>query len=314
MSTTVWNEEELLSLISNSVKESLHLDYKACNALQKNDDRKKDELSKDVSAFANSDGGTLIYGITEVNNVPINIDDGYDPLVITKEWIEDVITSRISRRIEGIIIHQVILLSHPGKVAYVVVIPQSVNAPHMASDHRFYKRFNFKSCPMEEYEVRDVQNRYISPILSLNVGYSSDNITFKLPHIDDRSINYSNPIVQNISIYNNSSKPAEYTIVMLYYDMRIKVGISSEYEKSDVILGNMPIQRYIHKIAIPGRMPIWKGIVFAFPGSISLEFPQYEDNFYFGWEILSPGMNKKMLKSSFELIDGKLLSVNKEEL
>jgi len=36
-------------------------------------------------------------------------------------------------------------------------------APHMAADHRFYKRFNFESIPLEVYEVRDVGHRQESP-------------------------------------------------------------------------------------------------------------------------------------------------------
>jgi hypothetical protein len=30
---------------------------------------------------------------------------------------------------------------------------------HMAEDHRYYKRFNFQSVPMEHYEVEDVMHR-----------------------------------------------------------------------------------------------------------------------------------------------------------
>ena len=51
-------------LIDNGVEESIHLDFKAAGALAK-DDKKKNEIAKDVSAFANSDGGIIIYGISE---------------------------------------------------------------------------------------------------------------------------------------------------------------------------------------------------------------------------------------------------------
>ena len=46
------------------------------------------------------------------------------------------------------------------KVAYVVQIaPATSRAPHQANDHRYYKRFNFESTPMEDYEVRDLMRR-----------------------------------------------------------------------------------------------------------------------------------------------------------
>ena len=37
----------------------------------------------------------------------------------------------------------------------------------MAKDHRFYKRFNFKAEPMEEYEIWDVLRRNEGPELNL---------------------------------------------------------------------------------------------------------------------------------------------------
>lgn len=46
---------------------------------------KKNEVSKDVSAFANSAGGTIVYGMIENGYVPVRLDSGYDPSVISKE-------------------------------------------------------------------------------------------------------------------------------------------------------------------------------------------------------------------------------------
>lgn len=51
-----WEEEDIDLLIQNRVQESLTLDYKGCDSLDKNNPNRKKELSKDVSAFANSAG------------------------------------------------------------------------------------------------------------------------------------------------------------------------------------------------------------------------------------------------------------------
>ncbi|HLF59372.1 MAG TPA: ATP-binding protein [Alphaproteobacteria bacterium] len=159
-----WTERELLERINNSVEENATLDYKACDALQKNDG-KRNEVSKDVSAFANSAGGIIIYGITERGHIPDAVDEGFNPQEISKEWLEHVINGKIQPRIGDVTIFSVSLTTtHPGKVAYVVDIPQSHTA-HQASDKRYYKRFNFESVPMEDYEVRDVMNRRKHPIL-----------------------------------------------------------------------------------------------------------------------------------------------------
>ena len=57
--------EDINNFISNKIEENLNLDYKASDALQRND-KKTNEISKDVSAFANSDGGLIIYGIKDI--------------------------------------------------------------------------------------------------------------------------------------------------------------------------------------------------------------------------------------------------------
>jgi hypothetical protein len=189
MDTTIFThyiekEEDVLSLIRTGTEENMNLDYKACDSLQQTDPKKK-EISKDVSAFANSDGGTIIYGVIEEGHVPINTDDGYDPNEITKEWLEQVINSRIKRRIDGILIKSIPLESKdPSKVIYAVHIPQSTTA-HQAYDKRYYKRFNFESVPMEDYEIRDAMNRSKYPRIEPFFGFkrhnqNEDGIYYKL--------------------------------------------------------------------------------------------------------------------------------------
>jgi hypothetical protein len=157
-----WDDAFLLQLIAVGEQESLTLDYKASAALAKTDLKKKD-ISKDVSAFANSAGGFLVYGMLENKHIPTSIDVGADRNVITKEWLESVIKSTIQPTVEGIVIKSIQLPSKgPDKVCYVVQIPQATSrAPHQASDYRYYKRFNFESAPMEDYEVRDLVRRSI---------------------------------------------------------------------------------------------------------------------------------------------------------
>ena len=94
--------DDLNRLIAEGIKESLTLDYKASPALGKGE-KQRDELCKDVTAFANSAGGQIVYGVEEDKHVPTKIDDGADP-AITKEWIEQVIDSRVQQCIEGLVI------------------------------------------------------------------------------------------------------------------------------------------------------------------------------------------------------------------
>lgn len=153
-----YTQADIQSLIDNNVEESVHLDFKAAPALDKSE-RKKEEISKDISSFANSDGGLIVYGISENKEHCAESPSFVDGNEFTKEWLEQVINSKINRRIEGIEIFPVRFENSIAKTVFVVKIPRSSNAPHMCSDHRYYRRFNFSSVPMEEYEVRDLFNR-----------------------------------------------------------------------------------------------------------------------------------------------------------
>lgn len=71
------------------MQENIHLDYKDSRAV---DPKKSDEIAKDASAFANSDGGVIIYGVAEDNNhFPVKIDSGVDHLAFSHERLEQII-------------------------------------------------------------------------------------------------------------------------------------------------------------------------------------------------------------------------------
>ena len=55
--------EDIDRLVNNRVCESRYLDYKRKINLEKGDDRK--EFLFDICSFANSEGGVIIYGVSE---------------------------------------------------------------------------------------------------------------------------------------------------------------------------------------------------------------------------------------------------------
>ena len=180
-----YTEEDLRELISSQAEESIHLDFKATGALDKTNE-KRAEIAKDVSAFANSDGGIIVYGITEENHVASNFSfiDGNE---YTKEWLERVINDGIQRRILGIQISPIRVNGDIKQTVYVVKIPRSVDAPHMCvKRHIYYRRYNFESVPMEDYEVKDLYNRSVTPNLEITgcsfykAEETEDRITYEL--------------------------------------------------------------------------------------------------------------------------------------
>ncbi|WP_313377043.1 ATP-binding protein [Chishuiella sp.] len=161
-----WSLELINKYIDNKVEENLHLDYKASGSLQKND-KKTNELSKDISAFANSDGGTIIYGIKE-NQLNKHLPEEIDPIdrnEISKEWIEQKLQGNITPRIQNLLIIP-ITVNEPNEVIYVIEVPKSDTA-HQANDRKYYKRFNFNSEPMYDYEIKDILNRNKFPKIDL---------------------------------------------------------------------------------------------------------------------------------------------------
>lgn len=206
---TIWDEARLRQLISDQVEESLTLDYKAAAALGVSDKKKK-EISKDVSAMANSAGGVLVYGIAEHDNkdkrhIPAYLDP-INRLEFSKERLEQIINN-IRPRIENVVIHPVALSSRPTDVVYVVEVPQSMTA-HQATDYRYYKRYNFESVPMDDYEVRDIMARAKHPILQLEPFVSvSQTSSERHCHLYVRVTNISNVFAQYVSVILWLPKP-----------------------------------------------------------------------------------------------------------
>jgi hypothetical protein len=165
-----WTKQRLDQMIADGVEESLSLDYKRADSLAKTDG-KKAEVTKDVSAFANSTGGVLIYGVAEFgDDARRHLPERLDPIQrteISKEWLDQVIQT-IQPRIEDVVIHPVTISERDNTACYIVEVPQSDTA-HMARDHRYYKRHNFNALAMEDYEVRDVMNRRTHPKMQASI-------------------------------------------------------------------------------------------------------------------------------------------------
>ena len=169
MKTIPKTEEDLLALISAGVEESANLDYKRSESLNRRDDKKKAEITKDISSFANAAGGVVIYGVAE----GVTAETRHRPEALSpvdrkehsKEWL-DQICAGIQPPVEGLEIQSIQLSSAPNHVAYVVIIPASTTA-HQAIDGRYYQRRNFITEWMEDYQIRDVMNRRSHPIIDL---------------------------------------------------------------------------------------------------------------------------------------------------
>lgn len=179
----IFNLDDIDTIISNGYEESQYLEFKEKRAFEIKDLRS--EISKDISAFANSTGGIIIYGIEEKNSKGYRL-SFIDGDKFTKEWLQQVISSNIQRRISGIQIFPIRYNNNLKETIYVVKIPESIDSPHQALDKKFYKRDNTECIPMHEYEIRNIYNRAIKTHLEI------EKIEIKNPSISGSIERYSN--------------------------------------------------------------------------------------------------------------------------
>lgn len=163
-----WTLDDIHAVLAAGEQENISLEYKSSLAIGEWSDRSRNELSKDLCAFANSAGGIIVIGVGEVAHKPAVLDDGVDTRITSKEAVESALAARISPRIENLTIKEIPNPHLPFFSYFVIGIPRSMRAPHMCNSfHRYYKRYNFECVPMEHYEVEDVRRRQSEPALEL---------------------------------------------------------------------------------------------------------------------------------------------------
>ncbi len=259
-----WEESDLEALVQNGAMESLELDFKRCDAIdvssEKRREKSKKELSKDISAFANSAGGTLVYGIVEEKHVAMRLDDGFDPSQPPKEWIDQVMNSTIRPRLNGVRIKPVQLnTARPGKVAYVVAVPQSTTA-HQASDKRYYKRFNFESVPMEDYEIRDVMHRALEPRVSVLATHEGrDKGELKFQEREDGV--FTSPKLMFYVSNEPGAAVAEYLQAQIFVSDTVQVTQGAGQPSGTVVHlpGGKLTYHYREHVISPGDVPLFSG-------------------------------------------------------
>src|SRR5437868_1533570 len=125
---------ELEDLVRNQVEESVHLDYKESSTFAKGIEAIRKDLAKDVSSFANADGGTLVYGMVEENRLPIRLDGGTADADWTAERIENIAISNIAPRLNDFEVVQIRTTN--ARSYYVLAVGKSFRGPHQSTIER----------------------------------------------------------------------------------------------------------------------------------------------------------------------------------
>lgn len=150
------SEADLRELISNQVVEGKNIEYKSILSVNTEEDKK--EFLTDISSFANTAGGHIVYGMTEDKGLPLDlVGISMDDTDKEKLRIEGIIRDGISPRIIGVSI-QVVRLENQ-KCAIVIFVPKSWSAPHAVTykkSSRFFARHSSGKYQLDVQEIRQI--------------------------------------------------------------------------------------------------------------------------------------------------------------
>lgn len=182
-----WDEDDVLSLPSEGSqierKGTLLLDLTLSEVQES---RVLGAMAKQISAFANSGGGQLIYGINNSGQV----DRGGISRIIkgrqsTKEWLEDILPALTEFAVVGINVYEILPRADghssiaKDKALYVIDVPDSEKAPHQSKqDWIYYVRLGSKSQPASHRMLEDIRNRARYPLIGSKLEIASMEIPF----------------------------------------------------------------------------------------------------------------------------------------
>lgn len=146
--------EDLDALVTDQAEEGRNLDFK--RELPGSSDKDKMELCADVSSFANTGGGLLLFGVDEINGaaskVPGLPTEDVDKAILR---LEQILATGIDPKVQGITSHRI--PTTDGKSVIAIHVPRSWRAPHLVKNSgsfRLYVRTSRGKQPLDAQEIR----------------------------------------------------------------------------------------------------------------------------------------------------------------
>jgi hypothetical protein len=130
-------------------------------------------LAKNISAFANAEGGSIVIGMKAKRSRPpvaLEIDSGIDPQQFPLERLQQAVSTCISPALPDICCSAIPVADAPAsRVVYVISVPKGYTA-HQASDYIYYTRNGAVTEPMPAHLVRLLTLRNGAPRALLDIG------------------------------------------------------------------------------------------------------------------------------------------------
>ncbi len=221
--------------IAAKLGEDLHLDCKRKANAQSPDLELSDKksLAATISAFANSEGGLLLWGVDarEVDGVDCLIGKYPIPSVTAfKSNIEHAIADLISPPVPGLEIVEIPNTADATSGYLAIMVPLSERRPHIArhkGERAFYFRNGHKSEMMEVFQVRDQMLRRTIPKLEFDIDV-------RVAHEDmDYSARQFSlvSVALELVLRNNSEVSARYPYIVFRFDRGRYVSMGNQYRQ-----------------------------------------------------------------------------------
>jgi hypothetical protein len=284
----------------------------------------KENLSKAISALANSGGGQLIFGLSDPVRGVYHVDDGGVDLRVkgrsTREWLEDIITVSVDPqplRFNVYVVTSGASTSEigAGRGVFIVDIPDSEQAPHQASDNRYYARVAGKSRPIGYRMVLDIMGRRRAPDLRC---------TFELisPKGQLRPLGagvYLDELHVQLWVENHAPEPAHFARISVFIDTRLHVRMLTPVLRPGPSLQTaqrgLQVQSWFLYWNVTDRIPLFQGTPLPLLDgtTIPLRFPTSElgkvTDFLLGWKVEAPGMAQARTGSAALRLDKDTFSI-----
>lgn len=244
-------ESEIMKALSNgSLEESAT--FEAKSELP----GKNVELAKDVSAFANAGGGTIVYGIREDSNkrltkaTPVTLKD-------QRERIDIILQNNVSE-IPKYKISAIETAADPTKGFIILSIDPSERAPHMVdvkNEKRYYGRGETGNRLLSESEVARLYER--RRLTEVNTGVLLDDLIGRYPledanesvqlHILVKPVITSDTFLENLQTLFSLKSGYDYTVPKIL-DLSIQSALSPHLFYNDDYHYGLSTPRWIYRI------------------------------------------------------------------
>lgn len=120
--------DDIQLLIDNKIDESHNLEYKGATTNTQSD---CDNIAVAISSFLNTDGGIVLYGVSETKGSKPKYPNGFSWSNASKEQIESLLVSRVHPWSERIRIHRIKKKNSATQGIFIIEVPKSASPLHM---------------------------------------------------------------------------------------------------------------------------------------------------------------------------------------